>query len=57
MQRMHEQRNTLTGHLGNYESVSGIPTHRTEIQTAKSMMSIDVRLTAVSFSLTAFKNK
>jgi hypothetical protein len=26
VQRMHEQRNILSGHVRNYESVSGIPT-------------------------------
>jgi hypothetical protein len=32
---MGEERNTLTGHIQNYEFISGIQTHRTEIQTAK----------------------
>jgi hypothetical protein len=54
---MHEKRNTLTGHFRNYESISGIPTHRTEIQTAKSTISVDVCLTVVSFSSTAYKSK
>jgi len=57
VQRMHEQRNTLTGHLRNYESVSGIPIQRTEIQTSKSTTYVDVCLTVVSFSTTAYKNK
>jgi hypothetical protein len=35
VQIMHEKRNNLAGYFGNYESISGIPTHRTEIQTAK----------------------
>lgn len=47
----------LTGHLRNYESILGIPTHRTEIQTAKSTTSVGVCLTVVYFSPTAYKNK
>jgi len=39
-----------------YESISGIPIQRTEIQTAKSTTSVDVSLTVVSFSTTAYKN-
>jgi hypothetical protein len=57
VQRMHEQRNTLTGHLLIYASISGIPTHRTEIQTAKSTRSVDVCLAAVSVSPAACKTK
>jgi len=56
VQRMHKQRDTLTGHLQNYASISVIPTHRTEIQIAKST-SVDVCLTVVSLSPTAYKPK
>jgi len=41
--------------LPKYKSISGLLTHRTEIQTARSTTSIDVRLTAVSFSPTSYK--
>lgn len=51
MQRMHEQRNRLTGHLRNYASISGIPTHRMEIQTAYSTKSVDVCLTVISLHM------
>jgi len=54
---MREQRNTLTGHFQNYESISGIPTHRTEILTAKSTTSVDVGLTVVNFAPTAYNTK
>ena len=54
VQRMHEQRNKLTGHLRNYKSISGIPIHRTEIETTKSTKSVDVCLAVVSFSSTAY---
>ena len=50
-------KNTLTGHLRNYEQISAIPTHRTEIQTAKSMKFVNVCLTVVSFAPTAFIRK
>ena len=51
VQRMHEKRNTLTGHFRNYASVSEIPTHRMEIQTAKSTKPVDGCLTAFSLHL------
>jgi hypothetical protein len=54
MQRTHEQRNTLTGHLQIHESIYGIKTHRTEIQTPKTTTSVDVYTTVVSFSPTAY---
>ena len=57
VQRMHEQRNKLTGHLRNYEWISANPAHRTEIQTAKSKTSVHVYLATVCFSATAFKTK
>jgi hypothetical protein len=57
VQRVHGQRSTLTGHLRNYESISGIPTHTTEIQTTESTTSVDVCLTTVCFSSTANKTK
>jgi hypothetical protein len=57
VQRLHKKRKTLTGHFRNYESFPGIPTHRTEIQTAKSSTSVDVGLTVVSFSSTAYNTK
>jgi hypothetical protein len=52
VQRIHEQRNTLTGHLSNNESISGFLTHRTEIQTANSSTSVDVCLFNSCFFLT-----
>jgi len=57
VQRMHEKRNTLTGHFRNYESILAIPTHRKEIETAKSTTSIYVSLTVVSFSSTAYNRE
>ena len=50
VQRMHEQRNRSTGHMRNCESISGIPKHKTEIQTPNSTTSVDVCLTVISFS-------
>jgi hypothetical protein len=56
-QRMHEQRNILPGHLQNYESGSGNPTHRREIQATESTTSVDVCLKVVYFSPTAYSTK
>jgi hypothetical protein len=47
----------LTSHFRNYESISGFPTRRTEIQTAESTSYIHVCLTVVSFPSTAYKPK
>jgi len=43
--------------LGNYESISGIPIHKREIQIIESATSVDVCFTLVSFSLTAYNTK
>ena len=51
------KRNTSIGDIRNYKSISVIPINRTEIQTAKSTMSVDICLTFVSFSLPAYNTK
>jgi hypothetical protein len=51
VQRMHEKRNTLTDNFQSYETLYEIPTHRTDIQTAKSTISADVCLTVFLFHL------
>jgi len=55
-QRARNARTTLTGYVRNYESISGTPMNRTEIQIAKSTTSVDVCLIIVSFSPTAYMN-
>jgi hypothetical protein len=57
LQKIYEQRNTLNGRLQNYESISGITKHEREIQTTESTTSVDVCLTVVSSSPTAYNTK
>ena len=57
VQRWNEQQNAWTGHFRHYASLSGNPTHRTEIQTAKCITSLDVCLTVISFSPPAYNTK
>jgi hypothetical protein len=57
VQILYEQRNILHGHIRNYESISGIQIDKREIQTADSTASVDVCLTVVSYTPTAYNTK